>query len=180
MSVLSRLPRATFVASLLSAICAQASAQKALVTFYSHGSNLTSGIPGTHHDMYFGSVFDGSQGLFSFRDGFFEHNNRYLVLRLDPGPHTFGASNGKRPEPRETLSLDLKAGESYFIRAQGESKGVPGIFTLQHGRLDLMPCTEAAAELTKAKPLKDKALWKFARKQKASLVEDAASPPPCN
>jgi hypothetical protein len=149
------------------------------VTFYSHGSILTSGIPGTTHDIYFGGVFDGAEGIFSFRDGFFVHNNRFLSLRFAPGPHTFGASNGKRPEPRETLSVELKAGEHYFLRSQGESEGVPGIFTIQHGRLDLMSFADAKKDLEKAKPLKDNALWKKMRPQSASLIVDESSSPSC-
>ncbi len=149
------------------------------MTFYSHGSYLTSGLPGINHDIYIGSIFDGSQGLFSFRDSHIAHNNRYITLHFAPGPHTFGASNGKRPEVRETLFMDLKSGENYFIRAQGESKGVPGIFVMQHGRLDLMTCAEAQADMARAKPLKDKALWKQVRPQRTALVVDETSPPPC-
>jgi hypothetical protein len=174
--------RLCFVTIALLLLCIrvpEAKGQDAIVTFYSHGSYLTTDIPGTVHDMYFGGIFDGSQGLFSFRDGFLAHNNRFLSLRFAPGAHTFGASNGKRPEPRETLVVDLKAGEHYFIRAQGEPKGVPGVFTIQHGRLDLMSCADAQRELVKAKPLKDKALWKKARLKRASLVVDESSPPHC-
>lgn len=157
----------------------EAQGQDAVVTFYSHGSALTSGLPGTVHDIYFGGIFDGLQGIFSFRDGFFVHNNRFLSLRFTPGPHTFGASNGKRPEPRETLALDLKAGGRYFIRAQGESKGIPGVFVIQHGRLDLMACTDAQKDMEKAKPLTDKALWKKMRSRSASLIVDESSVPSC-
>lgn len=153
--------------------------QDAVVTFYSHGSFLTTAIPGTVHDVYIGGIFDGAQGIFSFRDGFFAHNNRFISLRLAPGPHAFGASNGKRPESRETLNIDLKAGAQYFIRAQGESKGVPGIFIIQHGRLDLMPCADAQKDMEKAKALNDKALWKKMRPQRASLIVDESSPPAC-
>lgn len=160
--------------------CGVGQGQDAMVTFYSHGSFWTTGIPGTKHDIYIGSVFDGPRELFHFTDGFFAHNNRYITLRLAPGPHTFGASNAKRPEARETLSLELKAGESYFIRAQGESKGVPGVFEIQHGRLDLMPCTEAGTELTNAKPLKDKALSKEMRLRRDTLVVTDTSTPSCH
>jgi len=159
--------------------CGAAQGQDAVVTFYSHGSLLTTGLPGTVHDVYIGSIFDGLQGIFSFRDGFFAHNNRFLSLRFAPGPHTFGASNGKRPESRETLDVDLKAGGQYFIRAQGESKGVPGILTIQHGRLDPMSCADAQKDMENAKPLHDKALWKKVWPQRASLIVDESSPPSC-
>jgi len=159
--------------------CGAAQAQDAVVTFYSHGSLLTTGLPGTVHDVYIGGIFDGLQGIFSFRDGFFAHNNRFLSLRFAPGPHTFGASNAKRPESRETLDVDLKAGGQYFIRAQGESKGVPGLLTIQHGRLDLMSCADAQKDMEKAKPLNEKALWKKMRPQRASLIVDESSPPSC-
>jgi hypothetical protein len=150
--------------------CGVVYGQDALVTFYSHGSAWTSGIPGTKHDIYFGRVFDGSKELFHFSDGFFPHNNRYVTLRLSPGPHTFGASNAKRPESREALQLDLEAGQRYFIRAQGESIGVPVFVVIQHGRLDLIPCLEAQAELAQAKPLKDKAFSKETRLNQDSVV----------
>jgi hypothetical protein len=153
--------------------------QEAIVTFYSHGSNLTTGLPGVGHDVYYGHIFDGTQGLFSFHDGFFLHNNRYLSLRLAPGTHTFGASNGKRPEARETLQVDLKPGESYFVRARGDSYGVPGVFTLQHGKLELIPCATAQGEMANAKPLKDKALWKYTKARRAAMVIDETNPPPC-
>jgi hypothetical protein len=165
---------------LLCVDCGVMQGQDAMVTFYSHGYFLTTGMPGTKHDIYIGRVFDGSQELFRFVDGFFAHNNRYITLRLASGPHTFGASNAKRPEARETLQLDLKAGERYFIRAQGESKGVPGIFEIQHGRLDLMPCPEARTELANAKPLKDKALSKEMRLRRDSLVITDTSTPSCH
>lgn len=73
----------------------------------------------------------------------------------------------------------MKAGEKYFIRVQGESKGVPGLVEIQHGRLELIPCAEAQAELADAKPLRDKALSKTTRLNRASLVVDEAGPPSC-
>jgi len=175
-------PQGLLIAALLFSCVVFGSAEgpDAIVTFYSHGSHLTTGLPGTTHDIYFGSIFDGTQGMFSFLDSHFAHNNRYITLRFIPGPHTFGASNGKRPEDRETLSIDLKAGQNYFIRAQGETKGVPGVFTIQHGRLDLMSCAEAQTDMAKAKPLKEKALWKKTRSQLASMVVNETSPPACN
>ena len=178
-SKVTAIGKAVLLFMLSGAVTNLGKAQDALVTIYSHGSNLTSGIPGTHHDVYNGNIFDGDQGLFSFFEGRFEHNNRFLTFRLPPGPHTFGASNGRRPVPRETLLVDLKPGEHYFIRAQGESAGVPVLFTVQHGRLDLMPCKDAQIDLKKAQPLKDKALWKYARARQATLVVTESSPPPC-
>jgi hypothetical protein len=163
----------------LCSICKWAKAQDALVTFYTHGSVWTTGIPGTKHDIYIGSIFDGTQRLFGFRDSFYAHNDRYITLRVAPGPHAFGASNAKRPQERETLHLDVKAGEKYFIRVQGESKGVPGLVEIQHGRLELIPCAEAQAELADAKLLRDKALSKTTRLNRASLVVDEAGPPSC-
>jgi hypothetical protein len=156
-----------------------AKAQEALVTFYSHGSVLAGGLPGTNHDVYNGNIFDGTQGVFSFLDSHIAHNNRFLTLRLAPGLHTFGASNGKRPEQRETLDVNLKADEHYFIRVQGESKGVPLVFTLQHGRLDLMPCPIAQEEMLKARPLKDKALWRYTKARQSTMVLNESHPPYC-
>lgn len=176
------MPRGLVIAALLfsGVNFGSAEGQNAIVTFYSHGSYLTSGLPGATHDIYIGSIFDGTQGMFSFLDSHIAHNNRYITLSFIPGPHTFGASNGKHSEARETLSVDLRAGQSYFIRAQGESKGVPGVFTIQHGRLDLMSCAEAQADMAKANPLKENALWKKTRPQLANMVVNETSLPPCD
>ena len=125
--------------------------QDAIVTFYSHGSLLTSGLPGGK-DIFIGSIFDGKQSLFVFRDGFFAHNNRFLTLRFAPGQHTFGGSYWKRPKSSESLSVELKAGQRYFIWATGDTEGLPGVFTVSHARLELVDCSDAQADMAKAKP----------------------------
>jgi hypothetical protein len=170
--------QAIMLGSLCLVPCASAQ-QEATVTFYTHGSPWTTGIPGTHHDIFIGSIFDGTQGLFTFRDAYFAHNNRFLTLRIPAGTHTFGASYGKAPRPRETVTYDLKAGEHYFIRAQAETAGMPGVFTAQHGFLEYIPCVEAQVDLIKATPLKDKGLWKYLRARKDQMIVPEASAPGC-
>jgi hypothetical protein len=163
-----------FLSSLLTMALQPAHGQDAFVTFYSHG------VVGFDHDVYTGNLFDGTQGLFSFLDSHLVHNNRYLTLRLAPGPHIFGASNGKGPKLQETLDIDLRAGQHYFIRAQAETRGVPGVFVVQHGRLDLISCTQAQTEMIKAKPLTDKALWRYAKARRSTMVVDGSQFPPCS
>jgi hypothetical protein len=160
--------------------CASIQGQRATVVFYNHGSTWTIGIPGAKHSAYAGNIFDGSERLFAFRDGFFQHNTRYLIFSLEPGPHTFGASNAQKPEARELLTVNLEAGHQYFIRAQGETAGVPAVLTIEHGRLDLMSCQDAQDELAKAQPLKDKGLSKYSQSNRAVLFVAGAAPPRCH
>jgi hypothetical protein len=127
-------------------------AQDAVVTFYSHGSNLTSGLPGSKHGIYFGIVYDGNQALLSFREGFVGKNNRFAVFRVPAGSHTFSASYSSHPSKGHSLTIELKAGQDYFIRAQSESSGI-GIVEVEHGRLDEVSCTVANEETAKAKAL---------------------------
>lgn len=157
---------------LLCLICNGARAQDAVVTFYTHGSFWKTNSIGNKHDFYRGNVFDGSQRLFAFGDSFYVQSNRYISLRFAAGPHTFGASSAKRPELRETLNLDLKAGERYFVRVQGETL----IMGIQHGRLDLVSCSKAESELAHAKPLNDRAL---SEEVLSKLVVDEAGQPSC-
>ena len=72
-------------------------------------------------------------------------NGRYFEERIDPGKHTFHSN-----DPQAGVALDLKAGQSYFIRveiATGLMKG--------HGRLTLMSPEQGSYELksSKLKPL---------------------------
>src|SRR5258708_15985753 len=72
-------------------------------------------------------------------------NGRYFEVRIDPGKHTFHSN-----DPQAGVALDLKAGQSYFIRveiATGMMKG--------HGRLILMSPEQGGYELksSKLKPL---------------------------
>lgn len=152
-----------------------ARAQDAVVTFYTHGSFWKTNSIGNKHDFYRGNVFDGSQRLFALGDSFYVQSNRYITLHFAAGPHTFGASSAKRPESRETLNLDLKAGERYFVRVQGETL----ILGIQHGRLDLIPCDKAQADLAHAKTLQDQALSEEVLSKRATLVVDEVGPPSC-
>ena len=155
--------------------CKGAKAQDAMVTFYTHGSFWKTNSIGNKHDFYRGNIFDGAQQLFAFGNTFYVQSNRYITLRFVAGPHTFGASSAKQPELRETLNLDLKAGERYFVRVQGETL----LFGVQHGRLDLIPCARTQAELAHTKPLNNQALSEEVRSKQATLVVDEAGPPSC-
>ena len=132
-----------------------AAAQDAMVTVYAHGSNLTNGLPGSNHGIFYGCIFDGNVRLNCFRNNkFFAqiHNNRFVVYHLPPGPHVFSATYGKKPSKRSQLPINLVAGKSYYFRAQSESRGVIEI-EWEYGRLDQVTCQEAQTETAKAKPM---------------------------
>ena len=72
-------------------------------------------------------------------------NGRYFTATIEPGKHSFHSN-----DRQSGIDLDLKAGESYFIRvdiAAGMMKG--------HGRLTLMSAEQGSYELRsdKLKPL---------------------------
>ncbi len=126
----------------------------ATVMFYSHGSMMTSGLPGTNHGIFYGCVYDGTEQLACFRDGFFIKNNRFIVFRLPAGSHTFSASySGKHPAKNSQMPMQLEGGKTYFLRAQSESRGVIEI-EWDRGRLDEVSCAVAAQEAATAKALK--------------------------
>jgi hypothetical protein len=156
-----------------------AAGQESIVTFYMHGSLWTTGLPRSKHGVFNGNVFDGSQELFAFHDGLFDHNNRFITLRIPAGRHIFGATYGKNPQANETIQIDLNPDEHYFVRAQGETFGI-GSSVVKFGRLDLMYCADALTDLGgNATPLKDKALSKYTRTRRTDMVVDEASLPSC-
>lgn len=69
-------------------------------------------------------------------------NGRYVALALTPGKHNF-RSNDKQAQ----IELDLKAGQTYYVRidlATGMWKG--------HGRLTLVQPEQGKGELAQMKP----------------------------
>jgi hypothetical protein len=131
-------------------------AQDATVTVYAHGSNWTSGLPGTDHGIYYGCIYDGAVRLNCFKESklFAQvRNNRFVVFHLPPGPHVFSASYGRKPSKRSQLAIDLIGGQNYYLRAQSESRGVLEV-EWEYGRLDQMTCEVAQTESQKAKPMK--------------------------
>src|SRR5260221_931503 len=80
-------------------------------------------------------------------------NGRYFTVKLDPGKHSF-RSNDKQ----SGVDLDIKAGQSYFIRleiATGFMKG--------HGRLILVAGEQAGYEIKQLKPLDENKVVDTAR-----------------
>src|SRR5258707_12708846 len=68
-------------------------------------------------------------------------NGRYFAVKIDPAKHTFHSN-----DPQSGVALDLKAGQSYFIRVEigtGMMKG--------HGRLILMSTEQGGYELKSSK-----------------------------
>jgi len=130
-----------FLVSLAVAASSQPdSSADAEIIFYSNGSIWKTQAPNAKHALFIGNIFDGSQ-----RIGFVQQK-KFLILHLSPGPHTFSVGPGTgKPDPKTQISLELASGKQYFIRAQGESKGVP-LFTNLKNRLDLVTCETAQKE----------------------------------
>jgi hypothetical protein len=133
-------------------------AQDATVVFYSHGSVWATGVPLTDNGIFGGSIYDGDRKLFTFRDSYFVHNNRTLILHLPAGPHVFSARWSDHPS-RKTLSLTLEPGQVYFLRAQSESRGFIEV-EWERGRLDQVTCAVATEETKNAKVIRDKGISK--------------------
>src|ERR1051325_616537 len=69
-------------------------------------------------------------------------NGRYCTVRLDPGKHSF-RSNDKQ----SGVDLDMKAGQSYFMRVEIATGFMKG-----HGRVILVAGEQAGYELKQLKP----------------------------
>jgi hypothetical protein len=133
---------------------AQEPANNATVTFYSHGSRITSGLPGTK-SVFWGKIFDDKKLLFSFREGFIHKNNLVISLALQPGTHTFVASYATMPTHAGKLSLTLEPRKTYFVRAESTSEGVV-VVEFEKGRLDQVSCDTARKETQSAALLSSK------------------------
>jgi len=144
---------AILFASMATVVVAQA--PDATVTFYSKGSMLTSGLPGTKHGIFYGSIFDGNQRLVTFYEGVFIKNGRFLTVHLPVGEHNFIATNSKQPKNEQRNPTLLEAGKHYFFRAQNESSGIV-ILEWEKARLDQVSCEVAQEEASRAKPLHPK------------------------
>ncbi len=158
-----------YLATLLMPVAAEG--QAATVTFYTNGSHLTSGLPGSKNGIYYGGVFDGNQLLFRFRDGLFVKFHRFITLSVPPGLHTFSASFGKHPAKNSQLRLSLDAGRQYYVRARSESSGIL-VVEIEKGQLDVVSCAVAHEEASKLQPLTARALAKdtpYARVQTQTI-----------
>jgi hypothetical protein len=144
-----------------------AATNDAFVTFYTEGSLATYGVPGSKHGYFMGVIFDGQQNLGYLR------RHRFMTMRFSPGEHIFSASySGKHPAENSQLSLKLEEGKNYFIRAESESRGIY-IVDSEKGRLDLVACEAAHAELQKATAVAEKHVPKDVRDR---VVQDKSLP----
>lgn len=126
-----------------------------IVTFYSHGVFMQTGVPGTKNGIFLGSIFDGDQRLFSFYEGFVGKNDRFVTLTMPAGIHNFSASSGKSSRKEKHVTVNLEPNKRYYFRAQNESKGVI-VWESEKGRLDQVNCQTVQDDAAKAKPLKPK------------------------
>lgn len=140
-----------------------AAASDAFVTFYDKGSLVGASFPGTKHNFFTGVIFDGQQNLGYLR------LHQFTTMRFPAGEHIFSASNSRRhPAENSQLVLNLEEGKHYFIRAQSES----GILT-DKGRLEVMTCEAAHADLQKATAIEEKHVPKDVRDR---LVQEKSLP----
>ena len=121
---------------------------EATVTFYAQGL-WSSGLPGTKHGIFYGSIFDGNQRLVTFQEGFFIKNGRFLTVHLPAGAHDFIATNSKQPKREQRNPISLEPGKQYFFRAQNESSGIV-IVEWEKARLDQVSHEVAQQEASRA------------------------------
>lgn len=94
-------------------------------------------------------------------------NGRYFTVKLDPGKHSF-RSNDKQ----SGIDLDMKAGQSYFIRVEIATGFMKG-----HGRLVLTAGEQASYEVKQLKPLDDDKIVDKARVSVAEVNLEAPAKP---
>ncbi len=70
-------------------------------------------------------------------------NGRYFSIRLDPGKHSFQST-----EEKSVVDLDVKAGQTYYIRGE-----VVPVRLKPRGRLTQMSSEQGASEARMLKPL---------------------------
>ena len=93
-------------------------------------------------------------------------NGRYFAVKLDPGKHSF-RSNDKQ----SGVDLDMKAGQSYFMRVE-----IAAGFMKGHGRLLLVAPEQAGYEWKKLKPSDQDNVVDQARVSTAEANLDAPAP----
>jgi hypothetical protein len=165
-----------FWATLLFPFVADGQDQPALVTFYSVGclrcgkAFAVSIGAGSVEMAYRGAIYDGKFQLIKKMTP-----NRFVTLRMKPGPHSFAGTNPNGFKAKEDdneerhLQIVLEAGQHYFIRFNYKNKGV---YVVRHFTpvLTTRECREAFDEGAKTEPLRPKDL------DKERLLEVQASP----
>ena len=149
------------------------SAQQATLTIYTRRGAVANAkqtatlgmAPGEY--PYMGSIFDGETRLGYFTSG------RFLTVRLDPGKHTFYASDHQNKNtPKAELTLDIKPGGQYVIRASMTHKGALFLQSFQYS-LGQVSCEDARKEADTLKPIEIK---KVDKEERNSLVRLAYFP----
>jgi len=93
-------------------------------------------------------------------------NGRYFTVKLDPGKHSF-RSNDKQ----SGVDLDMKAGQSYFMRVE-----IAAGFMKGHGRLILVAGEQAGYELKQLKPSDEGKIVDKARVSTSEANLEASAP----
>lgn len=169
LSVFVLIATLSFLPALSHAQASTPQAQDAEVTFYSNGSLRSLLMPDAKHAAFGGYIYDGQTRLFT------TWHDRFVTLHFPPGVHVFSASYSHRhPARNSQLSLDLVAGQSYFIRVEAEFKGAI-ILESQKGRLDVVSCQIAHHDAGQDKPVETKRIAPNARPEVVAVT----SMPPC-
>lgn len=128
------------------------SAEKATVVFFTPGGHWRGTVSQLKTPLYgkadipsMGTVFDGQDRIATLS------HSRYLVLQLAPGHHHFSANlNKKKPSAKETLDLDLRAGEVSFVAVTTTLMNyAAGIVATLTSHIESASCDEFRSEMEK-------------------------------
>jgi hypothetical protein len=119
--------------------------KEAEVTFYSNNITARGGLPGHQAGAFKGRLFDEDRQLAFMEPGHF------ITFKVPAGLHTFSATNwmAKHATNGAHVTLDLAAGEHYFIQALVLSTYLGSTTTY----INKVTCEGAAQEAKHSKPL---------------------------
>ncbi|SEC22122.1 hypothetical protein [Terriglobus roseus] len=125
------------------ALAQDASLARATVEFFTPGGHwrgtvdqLTKPV-GRAVSMSEGSAFDGQEFLAAFS------HSRYLAIHVAPGLHTFSANQTWRhPNPKETLTLELKPGSTTYLALTTSTMNYGGMFAWATSHISSASCQE--------------------------------------
>lgn len=155
---------------LLGLVVGGARAQTAEVTIYSHGSWASELKPVSRNAIFAGGIWDGGEPIVMFVDRPFKTNDRYVVLQLAGGEHTFGTGEGNKPRKSSLLTVKLEAGERYFLRVHASSN-----YFGERSDFELVSCQVAREDLAHGKALGERAVMK----EKRGLLSGRQEVPVC-
>ena len=150
--------------------CANGYAQTAEVIIYSHGSWASEIKPITQNGIFKGGIWDGKEPIAMFTDRLYLTNDRFVVLDLAAGVHVFGTGEGNKPRGKSLLTLDIKAGQRYYLRVYQTSNPLR-----ESSGFEPVSCEQAREDLKAGKALDERAV----RKDKRNLLSPKQEIPVC-